>query len=68
MIKLDNDDLSLCDSKGRKAQRDLVQFVPFNEFRNNPELLAKNVLEELPDQLVEYFELINRKPNAHKCI
>lgn len=46
---LDNDDLSMADSFGRKAQRDLVQFVPFNEFKGNPELLAKNVLEELPD-------------------
>jgi hypothetical protein len=42
-----------------------VQFVPYNEFKQNPELLAKNVLEELPDQLVEYMMLVNRKPNQH---
>jgi Copine len=55
MEKLDNDDMSMVDSQGRKAKRDLVQFVPFNEFKANSELLAKNVLEELPDQLVEYM-------------
>ena len=49
MQKLDNDDLSMVDSRGKKAQRDLVQFVPFNEFKENSDLLAKKVLEELPD-------------------
>ena len=27
---------------------DIVQFVPFEQFRNDPHLLAKEVLEELP--------------------
>ena len=40
-----------------------MQFVPFNQFKDNHSLLAKSVLEELPDQLVEYFELIGRKPS-----
>jgi hypothetical protein len=39
--------------------------VPFNEFKNNPELLAKNVLQELPDQLVDYMTLVQRKPGFH---
>jgi hypothetical protein len=63
MRKLDNDDLSMRDSHGRAATRDSVQFVPFDEFKNDPDLLAMKVLEELPEQLVQYFELINRKPN-----
>lgn len=45
---LDGDE-GLKDARGRKAQRDLVQFVPFNSFRNNSMLLAEEVLEELPE-------------------
>lgn len=59
---LDNDDKSMVDSKGRKAVRDLVQFVPFNEFKHDPALLSKEVLAELPDQLVEYMELMHIPP------
>jgi hypothetical protein len=40
MTILDGDD-GLWDDKGRKAKRDLVQFVPFNEFKNNPVVLAE---------------------------
>ena len=63
---LDDDDGKLIDDKGRRTQRDLVQFVPFNQFRDNPELLAKNVLQELPDQLVDYMMLIGKKPGNKK--
>ncbi|CAK86273.1 unnamed protein product (macronuclear) [Paramecium tetraurelia] len=59
---LDNDDKSMVNSKGFKAIRDLVQFVPFNEFKNDPALLSKEVLAELPDQLVEYMELMKIPP------
>ena len=45
-----------------------MQFVPFNQFKDNHSLLAKSVLEELPDQLVEYFELIGRKPSIQNLI
>ncbi|KAL4499199.1 hypothetical protein ABPG72_006785 [Tetrahymena utriculariae] len=58
---LDGDN-GLIDSNGRKAQRDLVQFVPFNRYKNNPQALAQNVLEELPDQVVEYYRLVGQKP------
>eukprot|EP00828_Plagiopyla_frontata_P028001 TRINITY_DN3627_c0_g1_i9.p1 TRINITY_DN3627_c0_g1~~TRINITY_DN3627_c0_g1_i9.p1 ORF type:complete len:494 (-),score=38.94 TRINITY_DN3627_c0_g1_i9:542-2023(-) len=58
---LDGDD-GLWDSKGRKAQRDLVQFVPFNQFNGDPIKLAEEVLEELPRQLVEY--MVSIKKNA----
>lgn len=62
MTILDGDN-GLFDSKGHKAQRDLVQFVPFKDFSKNAELLAQKVLEELPDQVVEYHKLIGKKPN-----
>ena len=34
---------------------DIVQFVPYNDFRNDPHLLAKEVLEELPGQLLNWM-------------
>ena len=53
---LDADDEPLTDRNGRKADRDLVQFVPFKKFRNNGELLAQEVLEEIPRQVIEYYQ------------
>ena len=39
----------------RYASADIVQFVPFNKFKNNPSLLAKETLQELPHQLINYM-------------
>ena len=48
-------DKGLLNSKGEKAERDIVQFIEFKKFQNNPDLLAKHVLEELPTQVVDYM-------------
>jgi hypothetical protein len=53
---LDADDEPLKDRKGRKCDRDLVQFVPFKKYSYNGELLAQNVLEEIPRQVIEYYQ------------
>ena len=60
---LDADVSPLYDSTGRKADRDLVQFVPYNQFKNNPQQLAEQVLEEIPRQVVEYFQHKGIEPN-----
>ena len=49
-------------TKDRLLGRDFVQFVPFNKFNGDRSLLAKHVLAEIPRQLVEYKQMINRKP------
>ena len=59
MVMLDADDKPLVDSRGVKSVRDLVQFVPFLKFESNPENLAIEVLEEIPRQIVEYYEQNN---------
>ena len=56
MDVLDADEDPLYDSDGRKADRDLVQFVPFKEFKNDGKKLAEQVLEEVPRQIVEYYQ------------
>ena len=57
-------DKGLQDSKGKKAGRDFVQFVPFNKFGGDPGQLAKHVLAEIPEQLVAYKKLIGQKPRG----
>ena len=61
MSTLDGDN-GLFDSKGRKANRDIVQFVPFNQVAGNPDLLAKELLAELPEQVVQYMSLMGMAP------
>ena len=34
---------------------DIVQFVPFRDFRNNPMQLARETLDEVPGQLLSYM-------------
>lgn len=43
MDKLDGDN-GLYNSKGKKAARDIVQFVPFRNVGMNPDILAKELL------------------------
>ncbi|XP_005997254.1 copine-2 isoform X2 [Latimeria chalumnae] len=60
---LDGDNRMLRSYTGEEAARDIVQFVPFREFRNAPkETLAKSVLAELPQQVVQYFKQRNLPP------
>ena len=56
MKLLDADEDPLFDKNRRKADRDLVQFVPFNQFKDNPVELANQVLEEIPRQVLEYYQ------------
>ena len=59
---LDADEEPLIDDKNRKSARDLVQFVPFNNFKDDPKKLAQQVLEEIPRQIVEYYQHQNIPP------
>ncbi|XP_052651751.1 copine-2 isoform X5 [Harpia harpyja] len=60
---LDGDSRVLRSYTGEEAVRDIVQFVPFRDFRNAPkETLAKAVLAELPQQVVQYFKHQNLPP------
>ena len=63
MNVLDADNDPLVNSEGVKSVRDLVQFVPFLKYESNPENLAIEVLEEVPRQIVEYYEQNNLDPD-----
>ena len=43
--------------------RDLVQFVPFNKYKFNPNELAAQVLEEVPRQIIEYYTMNKIDPD-----
>jgi len=64
MEKLDADDTPLVSSKGKRMNRDIVQFVPYRDFvRAGPGALAESVLAELPNQVVEYYSKMKVWPN-----
>jgi hypothetical protein len=63
MDQLDGDDHALRAGNGRLCRRDLVQFVPFNKFVRAPaEMLAAEVLREVPGQVVKWAQLTNYQP------
>lgn len=65
MDVLDADDVPLVSRAGYTMERDLVQFVPFNKFANQHySVLAAEVLDEIPRQLVEWAEMNGVKPNV----
>ncbi|XP_029010968.1 copine-9-like [Betta splendens] len=62
MEELDGDEVRVS-SRGRFAERDIVQFVPFRDYidRSGNQVLsmarlAKDVLAEIPDQLVSFMK------------
>jgi len=61
MDKLDSDEDLLIDSNGRKAVRDIVQFVPYKNF-NDMNSLQTKVLSEITSQVVDYFKMKDIHP------
>uniref|UniRef100_A0A8C5D911 Copine-4-like n=1 Tax=Gouania willdenowi TaxID=441366 RepID=A0A8C5D911_GOUWI len=65
MQMLDGDDGILRSLRGEPVLRDIVQFVPFRNFKHaSPAALAKSVLAEVPNQVVEYYNSKGIKPKV----
>ena len=63
MERLDADDHPLIASNGQRMKRDIVQFVPFNQFKQGDiGRLAKAVLEEVPGQITGYMTMKKLAP------
>ncbi|XP_075882524.1 copine Va isoform X1 [Nelusetta ayraudi] len=69
MVELDGDDIRIS-SRGKLAERDIVQFVPFRDYMDRTgnhvlsmARLAKDVLAEIPDQLISYMKSRRIKPS-----
>jgi hypothetical protein len=54
METLDGDEIPLSNSNGM-VLRDIVQFVEFNKFKNNPQKLSEEVLKEIPRQVEDFY-------------
>lgn len=65
MDQLDADD-GLLQINGKKAHRDIVQFVPFEKFRANPQRLAREVLKEVPDQVLAFARMHHIVPQRRQ--
>lgn len=70
MEELDGDTMGLS-ADGRYAERDVVQFVAMKDFLNpnvplehRQAILAKQVLAEIPNQLVSYMAKNSLKPRT----
>ena len=46
---------AMVDGEEIEAERDIVQFVEFDQFKDNPKLLAQETLEEIPGQVRFWF-------------
>jgi len=62
---LDGDKKPLINSSGEIRKRDIVQFVKFNNFKNekgvrNGDELAEEVLKEIPRQIEEYYQFCGK--------
>lgn len=72
MNELDADTIPLV-FNGIQAQRDIVQFVPFRNFQRLHNVsaakayLAKEVLAEIPDQIVGYMKSRNIEPKQSQA-
>ena len=46
----------------KNMESDIVQFVPFRKFKNNPEQLARETLDEIPRQLLNFMKKNDIQP------
>jgi hypothetical protein len=51
----------------KPMERDVVQFVPFSKYKGRPNELAKEVLLEVPEQLLSFMESRNIRPNHNQA-
>ena len=65
---MDGDEQRL-EYNGKKASRDIVQFVAMNEIHDqSPEEIARSLLEEIPVQVTEYMDQNGITLETIQCI
>lgn len=64
MNELDGDNGVLRSPNGEPVKRDIVQFVPFRDFKRSSSVeLARCVLAEVPKQVTDYYKMRGMQPN-----
>ena len=56
MKKLNGEDGKLIDSSGEGLEKDIVQYVHFNDYNENIEKLTQEVFRYIPQQIKDYFQ------------
>ena len=56
-------DINAIPSNKKRILRDFVKFVIFNAYKHNISELQKKVFEDIPNQMVEYYNKIKINPN-----
>ena len=65
---LDGNDIPLVSKQQIRWCRDIVQFIQYNKYKNNEHILTKEILEEIPRQIIEYYTQNNYNPDKIKQI
>jgi len=55
-------DKPLKNTEGEIMQRNIVQFVPFNKFKNDDRILAAETLRKIPGQVTDYMKMVGMSP------
>ena len=61
MKKLNGEDGKLIDSSGEGLEKDIVQYVHFNDYNENIEKLTQEVFRYIPQQIKDYFQNMDEK-------
>ena len=62
MGEINNNKEPLISSGGIKTSRNIVQFIPFNDYKNEPEKIAEKILKKIPSQVIEFYDSIQQYP------
>ena len=62
MSDICNNKEPLISSGGVKSARNIVQFISFNSYKNEPEKVAENILKQIPSQVMKYYDLVQKYP------
>ncbi|BFZ13437.1 hypothetical protein BsWGS_16476 [Bradybaena similaris] len=69
MIELSGDKGTLSLPTGETVLRDIVQFVPFRDFKTRPmEDLARHVLAKIPRQVTDYYKMMGMRPSIQRTL
>ena len=63
MKRLNGENGKLRDSKGKYLEKDIVQYVHFNDFNENIDKLTQEVFRYIPQQIKDYYQNIDKSDN-----
>ena len=62
MGEITNNKEPLISSGGIKSSRNIVQFISYNDYKNEPEKIAEKILNKIPSQVIKFYDLNQEYP------